>query len=73
MPVHPALGQLTAAVKVKRGREALSHAREARRAVDALTDRAVTLARAEGATWKEIGAALGVSTQAAHKRWSGNP
>lgn len=31
----------------------------------------VALARSQGFTWKEIGAALGVSRQAAHKRFAG--
>lgn len=32
--------------------------------------KAVTLAREQGATWKEIGDALGVSAQAAHGRFT---
>jgi hypothetical protein len=30
----------------------------------------VARARLEGASWREVGAALGVSAQAAHQRWS---
>jgi len=40
----------------------------AREAADAL-DRVVVLARAQGATWREIGEALGISHQSAHQRW----
>lgn len=32
--------------------------------------RAVKLAREQGATWKEVGDALGVSAQAAHRRFT---
>ena len=41
------------------------------RIAQAETDRraAVAVALADGATWAEIAAALGVSTQAAHKRF----
>ncbi|KJC64479.1 hypothetical protein TZ00_08725 [Agreia bicolorata] len=30
----------------------------------------VTRARLDGASWKQVGAALGISAQAAHQRWS---
>jgi hypothetical protein len=41
-----------------------------RRGVDALQTELVTSARAEGASWAAIGEALGVTTQAAHQRFS---
>jgi hypothetical protein len=37
--------------------------------LDAQRERAVATAMAAGATWAEIGEALGVSAQAAHKRY----
>jgi hypothetical protein len=37
-----------------------------------MLDDAVTLARTQGATWSEIGEALGTSEQAAHKRFAGH-
>lgn len=39
-----------------------------RRAIDALED-AVTAARADGASWSQIGRAAGVTKQAAQQRW----
>ncbi|HEV3227744.1 MAG TPA: hypothetical protein VGZ52_12945 [Acidimicrobiales bacterium] len=41
-----------------------------RRGIEALQDELVATARGEGASWAAIGAALGVSTQAAHQRFS---
>ena len=41
-----------------------------RRGIDALQTELVTTARAEGASWAAIGSALGVTTQAAHQRFS---
>ena len=38
--------------------------------VDAAIDRAVAGWRAQGRSWAEIGAAAGMSKQAANKRWS---
>jgi len=43
---------------------------EVRRGLDALQTELVSTARAEGASWAAIGAALGVTTQAAHQRFS---
>ena len=42
-----------------------------RRGVDALQAELVATARDEGASWAAIGAALGVTTQAAHQRFGG--
>jgi hypothetical protein len=44
-----------------------------RRALDALQQELVGLARDEGASWSQIGAALGVTTQAAHQRFGPPP
>lgn len=44
-----------------------------RRALDALQEELVGLAREEGAPWSAIGAALGVTTQAAHQRFGPPP
>ena len=44
-----------------------------RRALDALQQELVDLARQEGASWASIGAALGVTTQAAHQRFGPPP
>jgi hypothetical protein len=41
-----------------------------RRGVDELQAELVDSARAEGASWASIGEALGVTTQAAHQRFS---
>ena len=41
-----------------------------RHGVDALQAELVGMARGEGASWAAIGAALGVTTQAAHQRFS---
>jgi hypothetical protein len=41
-----------------------------RRAVDDLQSELVSTARGEGASWASIGEALGVTTQAAHQRFS---
>lgn len=40
---------------------------------DRLIDHFVTRARAAGVPWSRIGAALGVSKQAAQQRWTGSP
>jgi hypothetical protein len=64
------LGHLARAVEEKRGRDALAAIEAAREAVEVLAGRAVRLARAEGATWAEIGAVNGTSRQAAHLRWA---
>ena len=59
-----------------RGRDEhrLEAANRLRHAADALVTELVNAARAEGATWADIGEALGVSTQAAHQkyRWAAN-
>ena len=44
-----------------------------RAALDALQHELVGLARDEGASWSQIGAALGVTTQAAHQRFGPPP
>ncbi len=41
-----------------------------RRGLDALQTELVSTARVEGASWAAIGEALGVTTQAAHQRFS---
>lgn len=41
-----------------------------RRGIDALQTELVATARSEGASWAAIGDALGVTTQAAHQRFS---
>jgi hypothetical protein len=41
-----------------------------RRGLDDLQAELVSTARAEGASWASIGEALGVTTQAAHQRFS---
>lgn len=43
-----------------------------RRGIDALQVELVSSARDEGASWAAIGGALGVTTQAAHQRFSGS-
>jgi hypothetical protein len=68
-----ALGDLARAVEARRGVEALASVGEARRALDRLNDRAVALARAEGATWAEVGAAFGITRQSAQVRWRQGP
>ena len=52
--------------------ERLEAANRLRHAADALVTELVAEARGSGATWADIGEALGVSTQAAHQkyRWS---
>ena len=54
-----------------RGRDdqRLEAANRLRHAADALVTELVGAARAEGATWADIGEALGVSTQAAHQKY----
>ena len=48
---------------------ALAATARLRDAADRKLFQLVGLARAEGASWAQIGAALGVSTQAAHQRY----
>lgn len=52
---------------------AATTAEELRGLSDALLDRYVQAARADGRSWTEIGAALGVSKQAAHERFVDAP
>lgn len=44
-----------------------------RSAVDEAIDNAAGAVHASGASWAEIGAATGMSKQAAHKRWGRQP
>jgi Clp amino terminal domain, pathogenicity island component len=62
-----------AAGVLDRLRAAAGTANELRRLGDELLDRYVQAARAEGASWSEIGAALGVTKQAAHERFVAAP
>ena len=55
------------------GEDGLERLDAVRRGADYWTQvllRAVTLARQQGASWQQIGKALGVSAQAAHQRFS---
>jgi ATP-dependent Clp protease ATP-binding subunit ClpA len=54
-------------------RAAAAAANELRGLGDELLDRYVQAARAEGSSWSEIGAALGVTKQAAHERFVDAP
>jgi hypothetical protein len=56
-----------------RVRAAAATASELRGLGDELLDRYVQAARADGASWSEIGAALGVTKQAAHERFVAAP
>ncbi len=47
----------------------LEAANRLRHATESLVTELVASARAEGATWAEVGEALGVSTQAAHQKY----
>ncbi len=67
------LGDLARAVQERRGREALGTVTAAAAALDDLTKRAVALARAEGATWAEVGAVFGITRQSAQVRWREAP
>jgi hypothetical protein len=49
--------------------DALRAAVDVREAVDDYLRELVRLARTDGATWAEIGEAIGVTTQAAHQRY----
>jgi hypothetical protein len=62
-----------AASVLDRVRAAAATANELRNLGDQLLDRFVQAARAEGASWSEIGAALGVTKQAAHERFVDAP
>ena len=48
---------------------ALEACTRARHALDVLEANAVTLLRREGATWADVGHHLGITMQAAHKRF----
>lgn len=50
-------------------RVSLAAAHALRRAADHLVEELVVAARADGSTWADVGALLGVSTQAAHQRY----
>lgn len=50
--------------------ERLADLDELRRDLEQRTTQAVLSALAGGATWAEVGAAVGVSKQTAHNRWS---
>jgi hypothetical protein len=62
-----------AAGSLDRLRAAGATAEDLRRLGDALLDRYVQAARADGCSWTEIGATLGVSKQAAHERFVDAP
>lgn len=67
-------GRLSAAERACRGAAALEVLGAASRIgprLEAVIDEAVGVARAGGATWTQIGAALGISKQAAYKRFYG--
>ena len=51
------------------GDRRLEAANRLRHATEALVTELVATARADGATWAEIGEVLGVSTQAAHQKY----
>jgi hypothetical protein len=51
--------------------DALAVAVEMKRTSERCTHRAVIDARDDGATWEEIGKALGITKQAAYDRWAG--
>ncbi len=63
------LGDLARAVQERRGLDALGTVTAAAAALDYLTNRAVLLARDEGATWSQIGAVFGITRQSAWTRW----
>jgi Clp amino terminal domain, pathogenicity island component len=74
------LEQLSAPIDADRGAGSLARveaaaatASELRGLGDALLDRYVQAARADGRSWAEIGTALGVTKQAAHERFVGAP
>ncbi len=52
-------------------REALAAAAELRRQAERLQDAAVRRARVAGMTWSDIAELLGVSKQAAHRKYRG--
>jgi hypothetical protein len=52
---------------------AATTASELRGLGDALLDRYIQAARADGRSWSDIGTALGVTKQAAHERFVGAP
>ena len=63
------LAQRTSGTRSPTLGHALTAAITVRNTADAYLVELVAMARAEGATWAEIGTALGVSTQAAHQRY----
>lgn len=50
--------------------DSVAHAAEASRKANELLDNEVKFARAAGATWSAIGAAVQISRQSAHEHWS---
>lgn len=58
------------AIAEGRWREALVRMRLCRTGMDELIPLCVRKMRAEGAMWWEIGSALGITTQAAHKKFA---
>lgn len=54
---------------VERNLDALMAIRELRKDLSEAEDHAALTARRQGATWQQIGEALGMSRQAAHERW----
>jgi Clp amino terminal domain, pathogenicity island component len=74
------LEQLSAPIEANAGpggldrvRAAAATANELRGLADELLDRYVQAARADGASWSDIGSALGVTKQAAHERFVDAP
>ena len=65
-------GQVQSAESIRQGTlEHLVKVRSEIAQLEARSDRLVRAARGAGATWKQIGDVLGVSLQAAHKRFGG--
>ena len=80
MAVRLTLEQLSGPIEADSGagvldrvRNAAALANELRGLGDELLDRYVQAARADGASWSEIGTALGVTKQAAHERFVDAP
>jgi hypothetical protein len=70
-PLHAAAhGQVGAIAGNCCAGAAIHDAITAQRAAEAQLDNAVAAARRKGLSWAKIGAAAGVSAQAAHERWA---